>query len=181
MSKELIDKVVETAKEMKFSLCEQEKGPADGEPIIVGVAKGGEPFVMPDTLDGHPTDNLPLLLMYLANTLREKNGTMEWEWLAYIVEGYLNETHKDDDFERGVLERDFKTNPSSEVKETIIANLYMWNGENKVQSVVYSYGDDGLPVWGEPVDADETEGLVPSIFKAFRTFCQCEGDKSKLK
>jgi hypothetical protein len=188
MSQELIDKIVQTAKDWKLQLCEENKGPADVDPIIFGVAKGGEPFIMPDTLDDHPTVNLPTLLMYLAQTLRGKHGTMEWEWLAYVVEGYMSEGEIEtmgdvetlDTYERGSFERDFKTNPSTNVKETIIANIFMWNGENKTTSFVYSYGDDGLPVWAEPVDADKTEGLVPTIFNSFRTFCEYEGDASKL-
>lgn len=180
MSNQLIDQILRAAVEAKEGVCEEHKGPKDVEPFICGVAKGGEPFAMPDTLDGHPSENLPLLLMYLANALNDKNGTMEWEWLAYIVEGYVHEADDEDDFQRGQLERDFKNNPASAVKESMIANLYMWDGDNKVQSITYSYGDDGMPVWGEPVNAEETKGMVPFIFDSFRTFCQHEGDESKL-
>lgn len=175
MSNELMSKIIETAKEMKSELCDEHKGPADGTPIILGVAKGGEPFLMPDILDGHPTDNLALLLQQLSSALKEKHGTMEWEWLAYIVEGYINEDAQE--FERGLMERDFKNNPASTVKESIIASLFTWNGENIVQSVTYTYGDDGLPVWDTVMDSDEAIGIVPFIFTSFRTFCQTEGTK----
>jgi hypothetical protein len=47
--------------------------------------------------------------------------------------------------------------------------------------MLYHYGDDGMPVWDEPMDGDEPpEGLVPFVFRTFRTFCMNEGDLNKL-
>jgi hypothetical protein len=180
---EILEGIGKECKDYKTELCVEGGGPADGAPFILGADYKGTPFLIPDTLDGHPTDNLPIILNAILKGLEEKNGTMRWDWLAYVVEGYANGGENDlpEDWERGSLERDFKNNPSSQVKEGIIITAYTWEGESACRTMLYHYGDDGLPVWEEPVDADEApDGLVPFIFNTFRTFCANEGDLAKL-
>lgn len=181
---ELLARIAETAKETKYELCQEHGGPADGMPVLLGMDSVGTPFMLPDVLEGHPTDNLGIILNLLANKLDEKNETMRWEWLAYIVEGYLNDV-PDENFlenhERGEYERDYKNNPASTVREGIIVTLFTWEGESACTTLVYHYGDDGMPVWLESLETDESpQGLVPEIFGQFRAYCHHEGDLGKL-
>lgn len=177
---ELLARIAETAKETKLELCQEHGGPADGMPILLGLDPVGTPFMLPDVLEGHPTDNLAVILNLLAQKLNEKNETMKWEWLAYIVEGYLNDSptvEELDAHERGDYERDYKNNPASTVKEGLIITLFTWEGDSACATIVYHYGDDGMPVWENTLEPDEEPmGLVPDIFRNFRTFCQYEGD-----
>ena len=186
---DILENIGRECQEYKTDLCLQNGGPDDGLPFILGTDCNGMPFVIADTLDGHPTDNLPILLNKIIGGLQEKNETMRWDWLAYVVEGYANggdnetvgEVETLDAFERGSLERDFKTNPSSQVKEGVIVTVFTWEGDSACRTMLYHYGDDGMPVWDEPMDGDEPpEGLVPFIFRTFRTFCVNEGDLNKL-
>lgn len=181
---ELLARIVETAKETKQDLCEEHGGPADGMPILLGLDTAETPFMLPDVLDGHPTDNLGVILNLLANKLNEKNGTMKWQWLAYIVEGYLNDASSEDELEnheRGDYERDYKNNPASTVKEGIIVSLFTWEGESACTTIVYHYGDDGMPVWENTIEGDESpQGLVPEIFGQFRAYCYHEGNLEEL-
>ena len=55
--------------------------------------------------------------------------------------------------------------------------MFTWEGDSACRTMLYHYGDDGMPVWDEPMDGDEPpEGLVPFIFRTFRTFCVNEDD-----
>lgn len=177
---ELLDRIITVAQENKYEVCQDNGGPADIAPIIIGLDDTGTPFMMPDTMEGHPTDNLAYILQHLANGLHDKNGTMKWQWIAYVVEGYLNDSETIeglDEHQRGDYERDYKNNPASTVKEGIIASLYTWEGEDSCQTTVYHYGDDGMPVWETTLEPDEhPEGMVPFIIRSFREFCKKEGD-----
>lgn len=177
---ETLDDLTEAARGTKHDLCEASGGPADPPPIIVGKDSKGVPFMMLDTLEGHPTDNLGFILNEIANKLDEKNETMRWEWLAYIVEGYAKRNPDENEaknHERGTYERDFKNNPSSDVSEGIIITIFTWEGESVCRTQLYHYGDDGLPVWSESIDPEHApEGLIPEIFHGFTIYCKHEGD-----
>jgi len=176
---ELLRRIVETAKEMKVEMCQAHGGPADNGPVILGSDSAGTPFLIPDTMEGHPTDNLGVILGLLSEKLSEKNDTMRWDWLAYIVEGYLNGSPAVDEVdthERGNYARDYKENPASTVKEGLIVSMFTWNGDSDCTTLVYHYGDDGMPVWEEALGTDEApQGLIPDIFRNFRTYCEHEG------
>jgi len=181
---ELLSRIAETAKETKLELCQEHGGPADGMPILLGLDPTGTPFMIPDVLEGHPTDNLGVILGLLSEKLSEKNDTMRWEWLAYIAEGYLNDSptlNELDTHERGDYERDYKNNPASTVKEGVIITMFTWDGDSACTTLVYHYGDDGMPVWEEALETDEApQGLVPDIFRNFHAYCEHEGDIGAL-
>lgn len=180
---DILDGLERECKEYKTDLCTENGGPADGQPFILGTDLHGEHFLIPDTLDGHPTDNLPIILNAILGGLAEKNGTLRWNWLAYVVEGYANDGDKTmlDNFERGSFEQDFRNNPSSKVKEALIVTVFTWEGESACRTLLYHYGDDGMPVWGEPMDAvEQPQGAIPFTFETFRIFCENEGDMTKL-
>lgn len=180
-NQQILDNIASLSMYFKNSLCEEQGGPADGSPMILGADMNGENFVIPDVLDGHPTDNLPIILSSVMEGLREKNDSLKWDWIAYVVEGYTNSAENPEDYERGAMEQDFKNNPSSTVREAVIVTLYTWENESACRTLMYTYGDDGMPIWSEPTDADEPPaGIVPFILETFRKFCQNDGDLSKL-
>ena len=164
----------------KEKLCREEGGPADSCPIILVEDSVGEHFLMPDHFDGHPTDNIPEMLAELADGLTEKNGTMRWNWLAYVVEAYASESDKYE--ERGSMAEEYNNNPASDIKQVLIANIYGWKGMSGVTAITYSYGDDGMPVWEKEEnavfgkDGASQSGIIPFIFERFREFCAVEGE-----
>ena len=165
----------------KKNLCEEEGGPADGVPMLFGIDPNNEPFMMPDTLDGHPTDNLPLALGALGVQLDEKNGTMAWQYLAYAVEAYMKQSESDeldnDDWERGAYQREFENDITSNVQQVIVLTIIPWEGDILVASLPYKYGDDGMPVWGEQVVSETgAGGAITDTFELFRFFCHKEGN-----
>lgn len=175
-----IREIATYVKDSKVDACKEDGGPADLPAVIFGRDVNGQPFILPDTMNGHPTDNLPIMLQVLSDGLDEKNSTMKWEFLAYVVEGYLGEPDGTPP-ERGALAHEYKTKADTKIKEAIIITLIMWDGESLCHTYPYRYGDDGLPMWDEEIVGDEAPvGLVPFIFETFRTFCHYEGDLSKL-
>lgn len=174
--KEILERIASIARRAKYESCEENNGPTDGPPMLLGELEDGSGFMMPDTLDGHPTEHLPMMLGVLEEGLMEKQGSLRWKWLAYVVEGYAS---PDDpkDYERGDMENDYKTNPESPVREGVIITLFPWDGESMNVTHLYRYDDKGVPVWDdEPMYAEETGGMIPLFFRSFRNYCLAEGD-----
>lgn len=181
--RDILDRLTEASICTKEELCEDNGGPADSAPIIIGMASG-LPFMLSDTNDGHPVDNLGMILNAIAEGLDEKNKTMKWDWIAFVVEGYANKNpdmNVVESHEYGSYERDFKNNPASQVSEGIIISVFDWDGNSYCRSLLYHYGDDGMPVWDEPINTDEAmQGRIPDIFEGFRVYCHYEGDIKAL-
>jgi hypothetical protein len=179
---QLLETLVASFMETKKELCEENIGPADITPLIIGSDINGKGFVLPDTLEDSPTDNLPLLLSALVNELQDLNNTLAWNWVAYIAEGYEKASGLPSDFRRGAFEKEYRTNPASDVKEVLLVSLFTWEGVDTCGSVSYHYGDDGMPVWSEQRECELTseQGVIPFTFGTFRKYCKHEGDLNVL-
>ena len=179
---ELLSTLVATFMETKKELCEENAGPADITPLIIGSDINGKGFVLPDTLENGATDNLPLLLSALVNELQDLNDTLAWKWVAYIAEGFEKASGLPADFERGAFEKEYRTNPASDVREVLLVSLFTWEGVDMCGSVSYHYGDDGMPVWSEQRECELTpaQGVIPFTFGTFRKYCKHEGDLNVL-
>lgn len=83
----------------------------------------------------------------------------KFEFLMIVVEGYVREVENEDDEisvanlpERGELEKDYKENPFSTVREAITITALDWNCSGVWSATSpYGYSDSGVPVWGETV------------------------------
>jgi hypothetical protein len=181
--REVLALVVAKAMEAKWSLCEENGGITDAPPLLIGEFPNGDGFIAPDLMDGHPTDNLPVMLTGLLEGMTATYGTTKFLWLAYVVEGYCRPKVDEEDVEtavRGEMEQEYKTNPATDVREGIIATVYPWDGEALAQTVLYRYDDNGMPVFD---DLDETElignaggGAVPELFQTFIAHCRLVAD-----
>jgi hypothetical protein len=78
--------------------------------------------------------------------------------------------------QRGEMEEDYKQNPSTDVREGIIATVYPWDGEAIAQTLLYRYNDNGMPVFDDPNDFQEVGktggGNIPDLFQMFITHCR---------
>ena len=172
--KEVLAEVLANAMEGKTAICEEHNGMVDAPPTILGCLPDGDTFAMPDLNDGHPTDNLPLMLEALAMALLENGKPVRWEWLAYIVEGFAKPAGEvnADDHKRGDLEQEFRENPASSVREGIIVTVHGWKeGESLAGTAFYRYNDRGLPEFDEPEFSELPSGNIADIFSAFRKAC----------
>jgi hypothetical protein len=172
---EVVEFVAEKAKFAKYAWCEDNEGMADAPPLLMGQFPDGSGFIMPDLMEGHPSDTLPKLLSALIEAMEEHNGSAEYSWLAYVVEGYYRPQTDEmpDGWMRGDLEQEYKTNPVSDVREGIIVTVYPWDGESHAKTIPVSVGDNGLPVFGDISDEGIGigGGVIPTIFEGFRKFC----------
>lgn len=174
---EVLSAVVARAMEVKYEMCVDANGMCDAPPVLIGELPTGEGFIAPDYNDGHPSDNLPLMLSALAETMVDKFSSVRWKWLAYVVEGYAKPNVEDvnnlpDGWHRGLMEEEYKTNPTTDVREGLIVSLFPWEGKPIGTTVFYRYNDNGLPMYDEPEFVDgELGGVIAEIFTAFTKAC----------
>ena len=157
--KKELEIAVSTFCKMKRAMCEREGGPYDLAPMLhfkyghlrtyCGMLlAGGDPVEMiPHAWERILEDGIP-------------------EFVMLMVEAYSSENV--DNYRKGAMERDFKENPESKVREAItIQAVDIKTGRQMTGIVRYGYGDDGLPVFDEPSIGDcEGQALecrVPSI------------------
>lgn len=148
---------------MKREMCIREGGPYDLAPMLhfkyrhlnayCGVMIMGNPFEMvPSAWRKILDDGMP-------------------EFMMLMVEGYASE--KNQGYKKGQMERDFKENPDSDVREIItVQAVDIKTGKQMTGLVSYKYGDDGLPEFGEmsvgPCEGQALECNVPDMFRACR-------------
>ena len=181
--REVLSLVVERAIEAKSLLCEENGGMVDSPPLLIGEFANGEGFVVPDLLEGHPTDTLPTILSGLFEIMSNKYQTPKFLWLAYVVEGYakpIASMTKEDEknHERGNLENEYKNNPATDIREGIIATVFPWEGDPLSQTILYRYNDSGLPVYDETQHDPSVakEGAIPDLFRFFISYCHQVAD-----
>ena len=172
---ELLAQVVARAMEVKYEMCVDNNGMCDSPPVLLGELPTGEGFIAPDYNDGHPTETLPMMLSVLAEMMNDKFSSVRWNWLAYVVEGYASPSlggEMPEGWHRGMLEEEYKMNPTSDVREGLIVSMYSWEGESIGATVFYRYDDNGLPVYDEPnLSEQRMEGTIAEIFTAFTEAC----------
>lgn len=171
---EVLSAVIARAMEAKYELCVDNNGMTDAPPLMLGELPSGDGFLMPDLLEGHPTDNLPMMLMALAEGMESNYKSVRWKWLAYVVEGYAKPaTEVPEEWSRGDYETEYKENPNTDVREGIIVSVFSYDGTSTGATVFYRYDDHGLPVYDEPMLGEPVnlEGVVADIFRAFTQSC----------
>jgi hypothetical protein len=158
-----LDVAVRTFCNMKRMMCEREGGPYDLHPMLHFKYKHLKAYAG-ILLKGNPLEEAPVAWRKIMD-----HGTPEFVML--MVEGYAST--KVDDYERGRMERDFKDNPDSEVREVItLQAVDIKTGRQLTALVPFRYGDDGLPEFEEPkvgpCDGRALEANVPSMMNNCR-------------
>lgn len=82
----------------------------------------------------------------------------EFSFIVLAVEGYMRVNSEGLDLselERGSLEKDYKENPFSDVREGITVTALDWEATTMLtNNVCYRYDDKGVPMWDEPVTGE---------------------------
>lgn len=147
---------------MKRLVCEKEGGPHDLTPMIhfkyqhLNAYCGG-------VLMGDPFEMAPMLWRKVLD-----DGIPEFMML--MMEGYASTTQPT---KHGDLEKDFKENPDSTVREVItVQAVNIKTGEQFTAVVPFKYGDDGLPEFDEPslgpCEGEALQSRVAIMFSACR-------------
>lgn len=101
----------------------------------------------------------------------------KFDFLVLCVEGYGRENmtkEQAESHDRGDLEKDYKENPFSEVREGLILTAVDWDGSAIWNTMaLYRYDDHGVPMFDEPMAtvtelAEDTEsyGRMPDALLA---------------
>lgn len=123
-----------------------------------------------------------------------------FSFIALAAEGYSRVGGKDlpTDYERGDMESDFKENPFTDVRETLIITAVDWGCEHIYSSMSpYTYDDAGVPVFSEDDEhsafsplggidnvrellADTELGRIPSVLISFVLFMHYATEATKF-
>lgn len=101
----------------------------------------------------------------------------KFDFLVLCVEGYGKPSMTEEEVEahdRGDLEKDYKENPFSEVREGLILTAVDWDGSAIWNTMsLYRYDDQGVPVFDEPMatvteltEDTESYGRMPDTLLA---------------
>lgn len=149
---------------MKTALCEREGGPSDLLPMLHFKYRHLNAYcgmVLP------PEETVEALPAAWSKVLEDGIP----EFMMIMVEGYAGT--KTEEYERGAMERDFRENPSSSVREVITIQAVDIKTGNQITSVVpYGYDDRGMPEFDDPKIApcvgEALEFNIPAMFRQFR-------------
>jgi hypothetical protein len=154
---------VEVFIKMKRSICEHEGGPQDLAPMLHfkyqhlnaycgGLLAGNE----------HPLNMAPMAWRKVLD-----DGIPEFVML--MIEGYASTSKPGEDYVRGNMEKDFKDNPESNVREAItLQAIEIKTGKQFTAVVLYKYDDSGLPEFEEPnIGPCEGEALNSNVARMF--------------
>jgi hypothetical protein len=182
---EVISHALEMAKGIKEQVLEHADNPVAGIPPMLLIGHGdniedGGGIVQLD-IEGinNPADILPQVLSDLNND----GHLQKWSWLCLIVEAYIDSRIGiDENYERGDAEKEYKENPFTTVKETMVANIYTYDFQQFGAYQVFSLDDAGKPVYDEVQFQDEGSdngGLIPFIFRSFTEWCHIQEIKKQ--
>lgn len=156
---------VEVFIKMKRAACEQECGPHDLAPMIhfkyqhLNAYCGG-------LLMGNPFELAPMAWRKVLD-----DGIPEFMML--MMEGYAKTSKPDEDYVRGNMEKDFKENPDSDVREVItVQAVEIKTGRQFTAIVPYKYDDQGQPEFEDcsigPCEGEALNSNVAKMFSACR-------------
>lgn len=184
---ECIHKTMKLTQHLKTHACESAKGKVDADPFIVfgGMEMEDENGDMREVAacvsvdkttnnnSKHPAIRLPKMLSELEIPTELAN----FQWLCFVTEGYCREEDEQNPLpppKRGELEKEFRTNPFSEIKEGIITTLFAVSGEAVTGTCWFVYDDNGLPVYEETeckyYDTERLMGRIPDIFHSYISY-----------
>lgn len=158
---EELEVAVGVFRKMKSAVCEKEGGPHDLAPMMhfryshLNSYCGG-------MLMGNPFELAPMAWRKVLD-----DGIPEFMML--MMEGYAKTSKPDEDYVRGDMEREFKENPDSEVREVItVQAVEIKTGRQFTAVIPYKYDDHGQPEFEDPcIGPCEGEALNSNVARMF--------------
>lgn len=122
------------------------------------------------------------ILAASVTTLRLQHGNVPVLRMMLVVEGYCRQvavTAPDEAHARvqatqhGDLEKDYQTNPDSDVSEMLMTNIWHYHSDHDIvfemHGTAFHYTDGGVLVWDEdlaPPDSGTVDGAIAAAGKA---------------
>lgn len=170
--KEIMEDLLARAMFAKTEMCKDEPM-TDNPPICLIVVESDDTNPEHDECVEYQNDHDLAVPMHLAmlplihkedvldayeDVVKALPTTRAFEFVCLVVEGYgefadkAETIVKNDDYERGHLEQDYKNNPFSTVREAVIVTAVDWNGTHLWNVIsTYRYDDHGVPMFDEPI------------------------------
>lgn len=170
----MLDKIkaaLKTYMQMKKDFCANNNGPYDLAPLLNIEFENVPGFVVTNLPPGHPVDQLinvfPVMIEF-----GHQNNHGNINSMILLTEGYsIAGKNKDgiESYARGDLEKDFKSNPDSNVIEVLnVQAIDMLTGEQSAGFVSYKYDDKGAPEFNNPdfiiCEGDNLQGNIAMLF-----------------
>jgi hypothetical protein len=157
-----IKQVMQNFIHLKKQTCEKNNGPQDLAPMYHLTLDNDEIMAAIAPIDMHPTEALMETLPLILFNQKPK-------FTMFMVEGYMQERETmPTQHIRGELEKDFKENAATTIRESITVHGIDKEGTQVMGVVSYKYDDFGMPVFDEPkfaeIVGDMMEANVPMIF-----------------
>lgn len=184
---EVIANALELARGIKEAVMEEAENPIMGiNPLLVigygdKVEDGGGIVELDMSGNGNPAEVLPIVLSDL-----QKDGHLEnWSWICLVTEAFIDKRiGLDENYERGDAEKDYKENPFTTVKETMVASIFTYDFQAFAGFQTFALDDFGKPVYEELEYQDEgagNGGVIPFIFRSFTEFCHIQQIKKQAE
>lgn len=184
---QVIANALELARGIKEQVMEEADNPIIGiHPMLVigygeAIEDGGGIIELDLQNGSHPAVVLPQVL----NDLQQSGHLEKWSWLCLITEAFIDKRiGTDENYERGQAEQDYKENPFTSVKETMVASIFTYDFQQFGAFQTFALDDFGKPVYDEVEFQDEgqdTEGVIPFVFRSFTEFCHIQEIKKQAK
>lgn len=169
-----LHELIEITKQVKQDFCLRAEGPSDVLPIIrVEVAADQRPIMIPVTGDSEPMGNLKIALSMLLDHFKTTNQVLQFERIAFVSEGYVRTMAEyPNSYKPGNLEEEYKNDPTSDIVQCLMINLFNWDCSSETAIIQYGYDDYGKPVFGQEDIQKGSVGRVVEIMKSFRAYCK---------
>lgn len=184
---EVIANALELARGIKEAVMEEAENPIMGiQPLLVigygdKIEDGGGIVELDMSGNGNPAEVLPIVLSDL-----QKDGHLEnWSWICLVTEAFIDKRIVlDENYQRGDAEKDYKENPFTTVKETMVASIFTYDFQQFAGFQTFVLDDFGKPVYEELEYQDEEagkEGAIPFIFRSFTEWCHIQQIKKQAE
>lgn len=184
---EVIANSLELARGIKEQIMEEADNPVIGiHPMLVigygeNIEDGGGIVELDLENGSNPATVLPQVLSELMDSGHLEN----WSWLCLITEAFIDKRiGRDENYERGDAEKDYKENPFTTVKEVMVASIFTYDFQQFGAFQTFVLDDFGKPVYDEVEYQDEDtakEGLIPFVFRSFTEFCHIQQIKKQAE
>lgn len=178
LANQYCDFITELAQHRKSEACLMNRGVADTS-SFVSVSYRDEMMTI-DSMGGETlVETLPRTLDAVIKT-----GLMKFDVLAFTAEVYMKPAEgmteeEANRYKRGDLEKEYQTNPLTDVIEGLFTVVTTWEGDTAYRFVKVNYDDKGQPVYGDTGSEVATpqrnlSGFVTRILNDYREYCRRE-------
>jgi hypothetical protein len=168
---EEVKKVAKIAQLRKTEICKEDKGISDMQSFVV--FQRGDVFECRQSgANGHPFDSLPDVL---SEAFRDGVGI--FDTVSLVIDSYVRIAQPNEvgGYAHGSLEKEFKSQPKTDVREALTVATYGYHGGNAGVCMYYVYDDKGLPEFTVMTDDDTAKvksEFVEHVMTKYIEFCK---------